>query len=1210
MERRVREINKKHFRRRRWHKITTIMAALAAFCTTYALILPAITMSRQLICGMEEHSHTPECYIQQPVCACGLEEAEGHTHGQECYQEQETLVCGLEETQGHDHGESCYEETVATVCGLEEGESHTHGNACTATEEYLICTLEDPEHTHGDGCYGVTAEIICGEEEGIPHIHADACFAIEQKLICGQEVMAAHTHMEDCQGISTVLWCTLPEAEPHTHDESCYGLEDVASCDWEEHTHSEFCYDIGPADPAEDVETPADWEQLAQSLSGDNAADVAALALSQLGYRESNRNYVYIDEITLNGYTRYGDWYGDPYGDWNAMFASFVLHYAGVEDLGQASDPAIWAEQLAHDGPQHFRRAGEHMPAIGDMVFLDRDLDGGIDTVGILTALQEDLWQVTAGDIDDAVSQLSYAPGDSRIVGYGLVATAEDGGEAQDTPTEDTADETTETTAYTLTYVANNGTEEMLQQQTTGPVTLGWETLTAPEGMEFLVWNTETDGSGTDYENGAELTLTEDLTLYAQWTKPLPMWSTFNLRSTAAAAAPTIGISKQIEKLSNNTDDYSYRLHLTMDGSSLSAGSVTTVTPTKRRIGIIIDATETMTATSLSGASTGKNKFQTVQELLKGSEGFLNSILDEYGNTYVSVIAVGATSGGSYTSFTKEIAAGEDIGDFSNINENLHYSHPISYVSGLLAAEKYLGNDIDSLVFIVGNSPESYVKYSDGQVDRTINTADAPAANYEDYVKFMKKHEGLKMYMVGIKKVEGGDTTAREMAAYSETHSGGGGYYEADSVDALKQQLQNIAQQIVVPADKVKSITISDPLSEYVVLNGNGNITAQLVKLDADGNVTGTTDITDKVSITDGLLTCAYADEIEGPFKIEIGFDIQLAEGVYQREETDYPHKGDSDTDKGDNATSSGQPGFYSNGEATATYTLNDSATATTSDFPHPVVQAPEKALIIVSKTWIDAAEDDKQPVTVVLHRGSPEGESAGTLVLNQENNWTAQCEVRVYAEPENAEKNKIYPVENTVEGFTASYSPTEVAVEADGSYTLNVTNTKQVVERSASLTVHKLWQGVPGTQDAVIHVCTGDGVSAYTEVDGSPFRVSNSQEASKTFTITWTGETAPTIYIYEEHSAQFYPVTGGDGEAQNIVVGEQQHPARVLTVEKDGSYTVTLTNMAVAQMPATGGPGTGMYVFSGTALIFSTLLLMQIQKRKPERRARKSSFL
>lgn len=67
----------------RWMKVVTIMAGVVVFCTVYALILPAITMSIQdPRCGYEEHTHTDECYDAEGNLICGMEE---HTHTLECY---------------------------------------------------------------------------------------------------------------------------------------------------------------------------------------------------------------------------------------------------------------------------------------------------------------------------------------------------------------------------------------------------------------------------------------------------------------------------------------------------------------------------------------------------------------------------------------------------------------------------------------------------------------------------------------------------------------------------------------------------------------------------------------------------------------------------------------------------------------------------------------------------------------------------------------------------------------------------------------------------------------------------------------------------------------------------------------------------------------------------------------------------------------------
>lgn len=94
-------------RSRHWHMLVTCLAAVVVFITTYMLILPAITMERASACGMEEHIHGDECYEQEQVLACGLEDDPEHTHTEACYETEELLICTLEE---HTHTEACYEE--------------------------------------------------------------------------------------------------------------------------------------------------------------------------------------------------------------------------------------------------------------------------------------------------------------------------------------------------------------------------------------------------------------------------------------------------------------------------------------------------------------------------------------------------------------------------------------------------------------------------------------------------------------------------------------------------------------------------------------------------------------------------------------------------------------------------------------------------------------------------------------------------------------------------------------------------------------------------------------------------------------------------------------------------------------------------------------------------------------------------------------------
>ena len=382
-----------HRRKRRWYQVTTCLAAVVVFCTTYALILPAITLEKQ--CALPEHTHTEACYTsEQGDLICTQSTEPQHTHTEECYQETQALVCGMEESTGHTHGAECYDEEGNLICGQEESEGHVHGEACYEASRQLICgQTEEPAHQHTEECYSWNQVLTCGMEE---HTHSEACTATEpeEPVFCGKE---PHTHGEDCRDEQGELTCTL-----------------------EEHTHSLACY----ADPGADVETAEIWEQTFGdvTLTGDWRLDALAIAQSQLGYAESTKNYALAEDgQTLMGYTRYGAWQGDPYGHWNAMFVAFCLHYGGAENVPTDKDCGSWAAALA----DAFLPAQSHEAAPGDLVFFDRDGDGTADRVAIVaevTAGEEVApsgFTAIEGDVDHAVQQCSYAVEDSTILGYG-----------------------------------------------------------------------------------------------------------------------------------------------------------------------------------------------------------------------------------------------------------------------------------------------------------------------------------------------------------------------------------------------------------------------------------------------------------------------------------------------------------------------------------------------------------------------------------------------------------------------------------------------------------------------------------------------------------------------------------------------------------------------------------------------------------------------
>ena len=56
VRRQAQQYLRKQRRVNRWHKVVNVMGGIVVFCTTYALILPAITMTTPLVCEIPEHT--------------------------------------------------------------------------------------------------------------------------------------------------------------------------------------------------------------------------------------------------------------------------------------------------------------------------------------------------------------------------------------------------------------------------------------------------------------------------------------------------------------------------------------------------------------------------------------------------------------------------------------------------------------------------------------------------------------------------------------------------------------------------------------------------------------------------------------------------------------------------------------------------------------------------------------------------------------------------------------------------------------------------------------------------------------------------------------------------------------------------------------------------------------------------------------------------
>ena len=197
-------IAKQRKKRTLWRNLVVCFAALVVFCTTYALILPAITMEQEgYSCGLQEHTHTPDCYR----LTCGKQEAYTHTHTKpDCYDADGNLTCTLKQQTLHRHTQDCYSKPQP-ICGLAEAAPHAHEDACY-TEGELTCTLAETQgHTHGQDCYPAesTPELICGQQELPEHRHTAACYT----LTCQQQ---EHTHTDACISSHQAFLNSIQEA--------------------------------------------------------------------------------------------------------------------------------------------------------------------------------------------------------------------------------------------------------------------------------------------------------------------------------------------------------------------------------------------------------------------------------------------------------------------------------------------------------------------------------------------------------------------------------------------------------------------------------------------------------------------------------------------------------------------------------------------------------------------------------------------------------------------------------------------------------------------------------------------------------------------------------------------------------------------------------------------------------------------------------------
>lgn len=407
---------------RRYTAFVLALAMITTLFVNWQLHGVGISMTAQYQCGEEEHTHTADCYTK--VLICGYEEGELENADElaaaaatsQPTVEAEPAPLALEpqiEFVPHEHTEDCYTEVQTLTCMEEE---HVHGDDCFDPEDgSLIC--DKFEHTHDESCYTTEYELTCGLEEGE---------LVEQVVEPTQSAELAAMAVAE----PVALEPAVDTVEPiyHHHTDACY--EEVLTCPLPEHHHTVACL----SDTSADVETPEEWQAANADavITGEWNKDLLSVAKTQLGYEQSEKNFEIdpADGVTLRYYSRYGQSYGNAYGEWDVMFLAYCLKYAEIPQSAIPQEASVLALRSSMSGMDWLLEEDGSAAQPGDIVIYNKYVTR---TVAVDSSADS-----AEPDLDDQFSVDAEFENSAELEGSGVSAldaapSADDSTGAQDT---------------------------------------------------------------------------------------------------------------------------------------------------------------------------------------------------------------------------------------------------------------------------------------------------------------------------------------------------------------------------------------------------------------------------------------------------------------------------------------------------------------------------------------------------------------------------------------------------------------------------------------------------------------------------------------------------------------------------------------------------------------------------------------------------------
>lgn len=411
---------------RRYTAFVLALAMITTLFVNWQLHGVGISMTAQYQCGEVEHAHTADCYDKVLIC--------GYTEGQlenadeiaaaeaaaasaaQSSAEEEIMPLELEpqiEFVPHEHTDDCYTEVQTLTCLEEE---HVHDDDCYDPEDStLIC--EKFEHTHDESCYTTEYELTCGLEEGE---------LVEQVVEPTQSAELVAMAVAEPVALEPVVDTVEPIY--HHHTDACY--EEVLVCPLPEHHHTVSCL----SDTSADLETPEEWQAANADavITGEWNEDLLSVAKTQLGYEQSEKNFEIdpADGVTLRYYSRYGQSYGNAYGEWDVMFLAYCLKYAEIPQSAIPQEASVLALRSSMSGMDWLLEEDGSAAQPGDIVIYNKYVTR---TVAVDSSADS-----AEPDLDDLFSVDTAFENSVELEGSGVSAqdaapSADDSTDAQDT---------------------------------------------------------------------------------------------------------------------------------------------------------------------------------------------------------------------------------------------------------------------------------------------------------------------------------------------------------------------------------------------------------------------------------------------------------------------------------------------------------------------------------------------------------------------------------------------------------------------------------------------------------------------------------------------------------------------------------------------------------------------------------------------------------